>query len=165
MTAGDAPIINIPSWMPPSIHSRALELYRQSLGAFQGKPAAMIKRLICDERMNAVWTKLRDEGGEEFFVELFSVAVMLMRHPILMQPSSPSYVELAARLRDDARAIKKRQPHKTNRARLNALMEANELAVTASALRGGLISIEAAVAHLDELGLISTHASSSAEAA
>lgn len=51
------------------------------------------------------------------------------------------------------------------RARLSALIKANEIETTIAGLRGDLISIEAAVAHLDELCLISTEASSSAEAA
>jgi hypothetical protein len=106
--------LRIPDWVPPNIHRSALDLYRRSLGAFEGKPAAMIKRLICDERMKVVWNRLRREGGEGLFAELFHITVTLMQHPILMQPSpSPSYADLATRLRDDARAIEKRKPQKT----------------------------------------------------
>ena len=39
-----------------------------------------------------------------------------------------------------------------NTARLEALCVANEIATTATALSGGLISVEAAILHLDQLG-------------
>ena len=45
-------------------------------------------------------------------------------------------------------------------ARLQALCIANEIATTATALSGGLISAEAAILHLDQLGLPLIEASS-----
>jgi hypothetical protein len=53
-----------------------------------------------------------------------------------------------------------------NCARLDRLIEANEIETTIAGLKAGLIGIEAAVAHLDQLGLVPVAASSSeAEAA
>jgi hypothetical protein len=39
-------------------------------------------------------------------------------------------------------------------ARINLLAEANEIATTIAALRGGLIGVEGAIEHMDQLGLI-----------
>jgi hypothetical protein len=107
--------IEIPSWVPAVIYGRARELYRRAIEHHQDSAAAMIKRLACDKRMQAVWAKLRPAAGERqdaACLELFCATVTLMQHPILMQPY-PSYSDRASRLRDDARALRKRQPRKT----------------------------------------------------
>jgi hypothetical protein len=108
--ANDVTGLQIPEWVPPSIHEPALRFYHRALGAFEGKPAAMIKRLAVDERMAPVWDKLRREGGEAFFAELFGAIVSRMQIPFLLQPG---HAGQATKLRDHARAVKKQRPEKT----------------------------------------------------
>jgi hypothetical protein len=100
--------LDIPDWVPPIIHPWTREKYRLAIETRQDLNAAMIKRLACDNRMKKVWAKL----PETVRLEFFRTAVMLLEHPILMQPR-PSYNEVAARLREDARVLGTRRPGKT----------------------------------------------------
>jgi hypothetical protein len=109
MTTADASTVEIPPWVPRSVQEPALQLYRRALGTFEGRPPAMIKRLICDERMNAVWQQLRAKGGEAFFAELFGAIVWRMQVPFLTQPM---HAGKAAELRDHAQGVKERRPEK-----------------------------------------------------
>jgi hypothetical protein len=105
--------IRIPASVPAVIHSRALYFYRRAQG--HNLPAAMIRRLIIDERMKTVWEKLcppsASESECEACLRLFNEAVIYFRHPILIQPPS-DYAERASRLREDANKISKRRPQK-----------------------------------------------------
>jgi hypothetical protein len=100
--------LDIPDWVPPIIHPWTREKYQLAIKTRQDLNAAMIKRLACDNRMKKVWVKL----PETVRLEFFRTAVMLLEHPILMQPR-PSYTEVAARLREDARVLGTRRPGKT----------------------------------------------------
>ena len=100
--------LDIPDWVPPIIHPWTREKYQLAIKTRQDLNAAMIKRLACDNRMKKVWVKLPETVRSEFF----RTAVMLLEHPILMQPR-PSYTEVAAQLREDARVLGTRRPGKT----------------------------------------------------
>jgi hypothetical protein len=103
--------LDIPPWAPAIIHDRARELYHRAVDNHQDLPAAMIKRLICDNRMQTVWVELLREG-DRACLDLFCNAVALMQHPIINQPY-PSYIDLASRLRNDAGKVSRRSPRKT----------------------------------------------------
>jgi Arm DNA-binding domain len=125
--------INIPDWVPRIVHNRARDMYQR---VRSNKPLAdAIERLTINTRMRRVWTEiLRKKVDGSFYspvklpavaskmsaleaqhracLEIFCAAVSVMQHPTLMQPL-PSYRELAARLRADAKALEKRTPRKT----------------------------------------------------
>ncbi len=107
--------IAIPEWVPAVIHYEARRMYQRAVEHHQELPVAMIKRLICDERMKAVWVKLRQKQSSArqdlICFNLFGNTVTRMQYPIL-KVAYPSYTELASRLRDDARRITKQRPTK-----------------------------------------------------
>jgi hypothetical protein len=126
------PRLAFPDWVPAIIHDAAREMYQRAGG---NKPLAdMIERLATSPRMRRVWTEvLRKRKDGSFYslvkrsagvggmsaldaqhracLAIFCGAISVMQHAIVMQPF-PSYRELAARLRADAHALKKRTPGK-----------------------------------------------------